>query len=78
MSRFATSASGGAVLSISSRRPLKRVFVDTSGFFALYSSNDADHQRAVALFEQADSERWELVTTNAVVLETCALLGWHA
>jgi predicted nucleic acid-binding protein len=50
------------------------VFVDTSGFFALYARNDADHQQAVDLFRQASSERWQLVTTNAVVMETHALL----
>jgi predicted nucleic acid-binding protein len=53
---------------------VKRVFVDTSGFFALYSANDADHARAVELFEEANSNRWLLVTTNAVVVETYALL----
>jgi predicted nucleic acid-binding protein len=26
------------------------VFVDTSGFFALYARNDADHPQAVDLF----------------------------
>lgn len=53
---------------------MKRVFVDTSGFFALYSANDVDHSAAVELFLQANTERWELVTTNAVVVETHALL----
>jgi len=50
------------------------VFVDTSGFFALYARNDADHPQAVDLFRRASSERWQLVTTNAVVMETHALL----
>ncbi len=53
---------------------MNTVFVDTSGFFALYARNDADHSQAVALFRRASSERWELVTTNAVVMETHALL----
>jgi uncharacterized protein len=53
---------------------VRRVFVDTSGFFALYSANDGDHAAAVDLFLQANSQRWELVTTNAVVVETHALL----
>lgn len=53
---------------------MKTVFVDTGGFFALYSRNDADHAKAVDLFRQANAQRWRLVTTNAVVLETHALL----
>jgi predicted nucleic acid-binding protein len=51
-----------------------KVFVDTGGFFALYSANDLDHVRAVEVFRRANSERWILVTTNAVVFETYALL----
>jgi predicted nucleic acid-binding protein len=53
---------------------VKRVFVDTGGFFALYSANDRDHARAIAVFRQANSERWQLATTNTVVVETYALL----
>ena len=53
---------------------MSTVFVDTSGFFALYARNDADHAQAVDLFRRASSERWQLVTTNAVVMETHALL----
>jgi predicted nucleic acid-binding protein len=51
-----------------------KVFVDTGGFFALYSANDLDHVRAVEVFRRANAERWALVTTNAVVFETYALL----
>jgi predicted nucleic acid-binding protein len=50
------------------------VFVDTSGFFALLCPEDHSHDWARALFQQADAERWKLVTTNAVVMETHALL----
>ena len=53
---------------------MKRVFVDTGGFFALYSSNDFDHVSAVALVRRANAERWLLATSNAVVIETYALL----
>ena len=53
---------------------MKRVFVDTSGFFALYSANDADHETAAEVFLRANTERWQLVTTNAVVFEAYALL----
>jgi len=53
---------------------VRRVFVDTGGFFGLMAAEDAVHDRAVELFTQADRERWQLITTNAVVYETHALL----
>jgi predicted nucleic acid-binding protein len=53
---------------------VKRVFVDTGGFFALLAANDHNHERARDLFERASRERWRLVTTNAVVTETYTLL----
>lgn len=53
---------------------MKRVFVDSGGFFALLAPEDQFHAYAGALFQRANSERWGLVTTNAVVIETHALL----
>lgn len=53
---------------------MKRVFIDTSGFFALYSANDVDHEAVVEVFRKANTERWQLGTTNAIVVETHALL----
>jgi len=53
---------------------VKRVLVDTGGFFALLAVDDRNHERARDLFERASRERWRLVTTNAVVTETYALL----
>lgn len=52
---------------------MKRVFVDTSGFLGLLVAEDACHDRSKALFEQAKTERWRLVTTNAVVIESYSL-----
>ncbi len=52
---------------------MKRVLVDTSGFLGLLVADDACHTRAKALFEQARTERWRLVTTNAVVIESYSL-----
>lgn len=52
----------------------RRVFVDSGGFFALLVRTDAAHEKAVRVFRQANTERWELVTTNTVVVETYALL----
>lgn len=53
---------------------MRQVFVDTGGFVALLVSEDRMHARAAALFEQASRERWVLVTTNAVVVETYSVL----
>lgn len=53
---------------------MKRAFVDSSGFFALICEQDRHHDRARLLFEQANQARWRLVTTNAVVTESHALL----
>jgi predicted nucleic acid-binding protein len=53
---------------------VKRVFVDTSGFFALLVEEDQFHQYARLLFQRANAERWRLVTTNVVIIETYALL----
>ena len=53
---------------------MKRVFVDSGGFFALLVPQDASHDAAREVFLRAEAERWGLVTTNAVVVETYALL----
>lgn len=53
---------------------MRRVFVDTGAFFALLIAEDSNHVRARELFARATRERWRLVTTNAVVTETYALL----
>lgn len=53
---------------------MKRVFVDSGGFFALLAREDRFHERARTLFQRANSENWRLVTTNAVVIETYALI----
>ena len=37
-------------------------------------AEDRSHERARELFAEADAQRWRLVTTNAVVMETHALL----
>lgn len=53
---------------------MKQVFVDSGAFFALLVADDAFHKQSVDLFRRADSERWQLVTTNLVVVETYTLL----
>ncbi|MGO9839470.1 MAG: hypothetical protein ACLP1X_35265 [Polyangiaceae bacterium] len=51
-----------------------RTFVDTGGFIALLVAEDSNHVRARELLGRAIRERWPLVTTNAVVTGTYALL----
>ena len=53
---------------------MRRVFVDTSGFYALIVGKDENHGRADELFTLAQREEWGLVTTNAVVFEAHALI----
>jgi predicted nucleic acid-binding protein len=53
---------------------VKRVFVDTGGFVALLVAEDEMHARANAIFASAARDRWRLVTTNAVVVETYSVL----
>jgi len=53
---------------------VKRVFVDSGGWFAHLVAEDASHAAAHDLFGRALRERWSLVTTNVVVIETYALL----
>jgi len=61
---------------------VKSVFVDSSAFYAVLTTTDPFYPQARALFEQAERERWTLLTTNYVVHETWALLqarmGWKA
>jgi predicted nucleic acid-binding protein len=53
---------------------MRRVFVDTGGFVALLVAEDQMHDRAAAIFAAASRERWALVTTNVVVIETYSVL----
>jgi predicted nucleic acid-binding protein len=60
----------------------RRVFVDTSAYFALFNDKDVDHLRAVAAMRQLAMDRAQVFTTNYVLAETHALvlrrLGWAA
>jgi predicted nucleic acid-binding protein len=53
---------------------LRRVFIDTSAFFALTAPRDDDHHTALAIQQRLITERWRLYTTNLVLAETHALL----
>jgi hypothetical protein len=53
---------------------VKRGFVDTGAFLALLVDEDANHSSGQELFKRAAEECWKLITTNAVVYETYAVL----
>jgi predicted nucleic acid-binding protein len=57
---------------------VRRVFVDTSAFFAHLAVEDVHHAEARVLFERADRESWTLIATNAVVWETYTLIRVRA
>lgn len=57
---------------------MKRIFVDTSAFFAHLVAEDAHHAQAHRIFERASRESWTLVSTNAVTWETYTLLRMRA
>jgi len=50
------------------------IFADTSAFYALLDGDDAEHSRALKLWEREPPGEGGLVTTNYVVLESMALL----
>ena len=50
------------------------VFVDTSAFFALQAEDDKRHAVATQRLQYLISNKIPLVTTNYVVVETCALV----
>ena len=52
----------------------KRIFVDTSGFYALLVKKDEKHNDAVKILKKAASEKRYFVTTDYVLDETATLL----
>ena len=50
------------------------VFVDTSAFFALQAEDDKRHAVAIQRLRYLVSNKISLVTTNYLVVETCALV----
>lgn len=53
---------------------MKRVFVDTSAFFALIDKTDRNHQEALQLAEKIRQERLELVISDHILAETITLV----
>ena len=50
------------------------VFIDTSAFYAVLDRDDANHQAAGRAWVELLHDEHVLLTTNYVLLETCALL----
>ena len=61
---------------------MRKIFVDTSGFYALLDGTDPFHEASRRCFELAESDGFRLITTSYVVHESWALiqrrLGWVA
>lgn len=57
-----------------SYRPVRRVLVDTSAYYALAIPQDSEHVKAVALVSQLSRRPAQLFTTNLVIPETHGLL----
>jgi predicted nucleic acid-binding protein len=53
---------------------VRRAFVDTSAYFALLDTDDANHTQARTISTCLIAERWRLFTTSFVLAETHALL----
>ncbi len=56
----------------------RRVFADTSYFFALLSPHDSNHETAVELSREVADSRLNVYTTWDVVVETVTLLRYRA
>jgi len=52
----------------------ERVFVDTSGFYALLKKDEAHHKSAVTLMKKAAATAQGFVTTDYILDETATLL----
>ncbi len=56
----------------------RRVFADTSYFFALLHPRDSDHSKALEISEAVARDRLAVYTTWEVVIETVTLLRYRA
>jgi predicted nucleic acid-binding protein len=54
-----------------------KIFIDTSGFFALLSKRDSMHAKAAEVFTIAREQKDRFVTTDYILDETATLLRAH-
>lgn len=54
------------------------VFIDTSAFVAMQVAEDENHQPAASLWKRLVDGNEQLVTSNYIIVETCALLQRRA
>jgi uncharacterized protein len=51
----------------------RRIFVDTSGFYALMTKSDAMHEKAAGFLQKAQKQKTNFVTTDYILDETATL-----
>ena len=49
---------------------MEKVFVDTSGWVALFVENDQNHKKAVSILEEIKNEKWPIYTSDYCIDET--------
>lgn len=54
--------------------PPRRIFVDTQGWAEVFHSAGLHHAQASALMQEAESQRWEFITSNMILSELTPLL----
>lgn len=54
--------------------PSRRIFVDTQGWAEVFHSTALHHAQAVAFMQQAQTNSWELITSNLILSELLPLL----
>jgi len=50
--------------------PVEKVFVDTSGWVALFVENDQNHKKAVSIFEEIKNSKVPIYTSDYCIDET--------
>jgi len=53
---------------------MRRIFVDSSGFYAPLDRTDVNYNRAKSIYDDLANQKVILSTTNAVIFETYALI----
>ena len=51
------------------------VFIDTSGWVALFTKTDKNHSKAVSVFDEIKLTKWEIYTTDYVLDETITFIS---